>query len=77
MKHLEYANQTYLQHFQDSMYYSWISLKACFIFFIHGIFPDTFIDNGSTTISLLNKIIQFKINQFKIKIEKKIDVIEK
>ena len=44
-KHLAFANQTYWQHFMDSIKYSFISLKASFYFFCHAVWPDIFIKN--------------------------------
>jgi hypothetical protein len=55
--HLEYAQQTYYQHFKDAMYYSSLSLKSSFYFFIHAISPNNFQTNGSDTIKELNGII--------------------
>lgn len=55
--HLQQVNQTYFQHFKHSIYYSGQSLKATFFFLIHAIFPDVFVDNGSTTIAELNTTI--------------------
>jgi len=58
--HLNTVNQTYIQHFQDSMFYSWCSLKSSVYFMIHGFYPDIFEQNGSKTINKLNTIIQKK-----------------
>ena len=60
-EHLEYAKQSYLQHLQDSFFYSWMSLKSSFYFFFHGLYPDIFKTNGSQTIVELHDIIQEKI----------------
>lgn len=59
-KHLAFANQTYWQHFMDSIKYSFISLKASFYFFCHAVWPDIFIKNGSETINALSERIYKK-----------------
>jgi hypothetical protein len=55
--HLNENECSYIDHFTNALKYSSISLKASFYFFIHAIFPDFYIDNGSKTINSLNKII--------------------
>ncbi len=55
--HLILNEQTYFSHFKNSMLYSYISLKASFYFFIHGIYPDIFEFNGSKTIYTLYNIL--------------------
>lgn len=62
-KHLEFANQSYFEHFRDSLFYCGISLKGAFYFFCHGIWPDSFQQNGSETIHDLNNIIYEKYKQ--------------
>ena len=49
-KHLQELNITYTEHFKNSMSYSIQSLKASFYFFIHAIYPDVYLTNGSNTI---------------------------
>lgn len=61
--HLEIAQQTYIEHFKDAMYYSWVSLKSSFYFFIHALSPNTFQKNGSTNIKFLNDIFIEKFNK--------------
>jgi len=58
--HLKHVKQSYLEHFQDSSTYCYISLKASFYFFIHALWPDMYECNGSETISELNKILNEK-----------------
>ena len=55
--HLNENECSYIDHFTNALKYSSISLKASFYFFIHAIFPDFYIDNGSKTINSLNRII--------------------
>ena len=62
-KHLEFANQSYFEHFRDSLFYCGISLKGAFYFFCHGIWPDSFQQNGSETIHDLSNIIYEKYKQ--------------
>jgi hypothetical protein len=62
-KHLQFANQSYFEHFQDSLFYCGISLKSAFYFFCHGIWPDSFQQNGSETIHDLSNIIYEKYQQ--------------
>lgn len=59
-EHLESINQTYYEHFKDSMFYSLKALKASGYFFIHSFFPDICKTNGSNQISELDKIITEK-----------------
>lgn len=63
--HLNSVNQSYTTHFNDSMKYSWMSLKSSFYFFCHGFYPDAFETRGSDTIVDLNSIIQDKMNQIR------------
>lgn len=46
-KHLDFAGQTYSQHFYAAMGYSWRSMKCSFYFFWHAIWPDIFQQSGS------------------------------
>jgi hypothetical protein len=55
--HLLKINQTYFDHLIDALSFSVISAKACFYFFIHGIYPDIFEFNGSDEIKKLNEIL--------------------
>ena len=59
-EHLEFANQTYFEHFKDSMYFSFKALKASCCFFIHACYPSSFEKNGSNEIYELNEIIKSK-----------------
>jgi hypothetical protein len=59
-KHLEFANQSYFEHFKDSMIYCSISLQSAFYFFAHAIWPDSFQQNGSETIHNLSLLIYEK-----------------
>lgn len=61
--HLESVGQSYTEHLNDSMNYSWNSLKSSFYFFCHGIYPDIFETSGSNTIIDLHNVIQDKINK--------------
>lgn len=58
-KHLNFAGQTYLQHFRAAMGYSWRSFKASFFFFTHALWPDIFQQTGSREIiNLGDELIQ-------------------
>jgi hypothetical protein len=59
-KHLEFANQTYFEHFYDSIGYCGKCLKSSFYFFVHAIWPDIFQQNGSNTVRDLNNVITSK-----------------
>lgn len=59
-KHLSFANQTYFQHFCDSIKYSSMSFKASFCFFVHSIWPDIYIKSGSQIVHELSGIIREK-----------------
>jgi hypothetical protein len=59
-QHLKKAKQTYFEHFVDSTYFSFLALKASFIFLIHGIYPDSFEFEGGLIIKDLHKTIEDK-----------------
>jgi hypothetical protein len=61
--HLKNVNQTYIEHFYDAMNFSFMSLRASFYFFIHAIWPDLFLTNGSKQIEKLHNIILSKTNK--------------
>ena len=56
-KHLSELNVSYTKHFKHSMYYSFVSLKSSYYFFIHAIYPDVYVTNGSTNIKALHNLI--------------------
>jgi hypothetical protein len=58
--HLNQVEQTYYQHFQESIGYSFKSLKASFCFLCHAFWPDIFVTSGSSYIVQLNDTIQAK-----------------
>jgi len=62
-KHLSFANQSYFQHFRDSIKYSFMSFKASFCFFVHSIWPDIYIKSGSEIVHELSGIIKEKYNK--------------
>lgn len=59
-KHLAFANQSYFEHFSDSIKYCGTSLKGAFYFFCHAFWPDIFQQNGSETIHQLSSTIHDK-----------------
>ncbi len=59
-QHLKKAKQTYFEHFIDSSYYSYLALKASFIFLMHAIYPDSFEFEGGLIIKDLHRIIEYK-----------------
>lgn len=59
-RHLVFANQTYWEHFCDSLGYFKSSICASFYFFCHAFFPDIFEQSGSKKIKELNDKIQIK-----------------
>lgn len=61
--HLEYANQTYMEHFKDSMGYAFKSFKGCYYFFIHAFCPDYYVKDGSSEINELHIIIRNKYRE--------------
>jgi hypothetical protein len=65
-RHLFFVNQSYLVHFKESLYFSFVSLKASFYFLCHAVYPDIFVNNGSKTIYNLNKEIQDKLNNYSL-----------
>jgi hypothetical protein len=67
-EHLEFANQTYFEHFKDSMYFSFKALKASFCFFIHACYPNSFERTGSNEIFDLNETIKSKYSNTNISI---------
>lgn len=64
-KHLTFANQTYWEHFYDSIGYFKKSFCASFYFLCHAFWPDIFEKVGSKTIYELNDTIKTK---YKIRI---------
>lgn len=62
-KHLYKTRQTYSLHFKHAFYYSMMSLKASYYFFIHALYPDIYTNHGSNTINFLNYIIQKNIQR--------------
>ena len=58
--HLFFSNQTYIDHFKDSIQYSFRALKAGVYFLIHAIVPDFYVSAGSEEIHELEVIIQHK-----------------
>jgi len=62
MSHLQIANQTYEEHFYDSMGYCLLAIEAGIYFFIHALFPDTFTSSGSQTIKKLYEKIEYKLS---------------
>lgn len=61
--HLDFANQTYFEHFCDSMKYSIKSTIASFYFFWHAIWPDIYTKSGSNIIHDLSNIIYDKYDK--------------
>ena len=59
-KHLRNVNQTYIEHFIDSLHYFFMAYKASMYFLIHAIYPDVFTRAGSEQIRLLHEEIQDK-----------------
>lgn len=68
--HLEFAGQTYSEHFKDSLKYSCKALKASFYFFIHALIPDVFTQSGSNCIHELSDTIKEKYNKRTIELER-------
>ena len=58
--HLDFAGQTYSEHFIDAMKYSCKSFKASLFFFIHALIPDLFTQSGSNCVHELSDIIKDK-----------------
>jgi len=58
--HLQIAKQSYTEHFIDSFYYAFMSMKASICFLIHAIYPDICTSSGSKIITTLNKDIENK-----------------
>jgi hypothetical protein len=54
MGHLDNTKETYVEHLIDTLKFSFMSFSASVIFFIHGIFPDYLVSNGSNMINNLN-----------------------
>lgn len=56
-QHLLKINQTYFEHMKNALTYSFTCQKASMFFFIHAFHPDKFVNDGSNTISHLNRIV--------------------
>jgi hypothetical protein len=50
MGHLENINMSYFEHMIQAFSYSIEAFKASIILFIHGLFPDIYVYEGSKTI---------------------------
>jgi len=62
-KHLEITEEGYLSHLKKNCKYALVSMKASFMFFIHGIWPDVFVyDASETLINLNHEIIDDSLN---------------
>jgi len=61
--HLKKNNQTYFEHFKDSISYSGKSFKASLYFLVHAFIPDLFQYTGSAIIYDLHDTIQTKYNE--------------
>lgn len=59
-KHLQQLKQNYFNHFYDALKYSILSLRASYYFFIHALYPDVYVTNGSETIDFIKKLIDYK-----------------
>jgi hypothetical protein len=59
-KHLDENDQTYFEHFKESIYYSYISFKSSMCFLIHAFWPDLYVKSGSSNINKLDKQIKQK-----------------
>lgn len=57
-QHLQKINQTYFQHLQNAFSYATQCQKASLYFMVHAIYPDIFVDNGSTTVKRLHERLQ-------------------
>lgn len=58
--HLDFAGQTYYEHFVDAIKYSCKSFKASFFFFVHAFIPNVFTQSGSNCIHELSDTIKDK-----------------
>jgi hypothetical protein len=58
--HLVKINQSYVCHLIDAMKYSLVSQKASYYFFIHALYPDAYLKDGSQTIGSLHHEISSK-----------------
>ena len=61
-KHLGALNMTYIKHLKMSMNYSFYSLKSSYYFFIHALYPDIYLQDGSKNIHNLSNVIRY--NEF-------------
>ncbi len=59
-QHLDEIRQNYFNHFCDAVYFSFLSCKASIYFILHALYPDIFVQNGSSTISYLHSLIDYK-----------------
>jgi hypothetical protein len=59
MEHLHLANQTYFEHLTQAWGFSFQSLKASIILFIHGVLPMFFVvEGGNCIIDIAQQIEQ-------------------
>lgn len=65
--HLNKVEQTYYDHFRDSIGYSWRAFKSSLCFFVHAIWPDVFVTSGSDTIMKLHETIRDKYDAMQLR----------
>lgn len=58
--HLYFSNQTYVEHFKDSIYYSFQAFKAGVYFLVHAVVPDFCVSDGSETIHEIELLVRDK-----------------
>lgn len=61
--HLKDVNMTYTQHMCGALKYSFVSLFASIIFFIHAFFPNYLVYDGSFLIHNLNNELNYIKNK--------------
>lgn len=61
--HLYFSNQTYIEHFKDSIKYSIKSFKAGIYFLIHAFVPDLCVSSGSEEIHEIELLVRHKYEQ--------------
>lgn len=75
-KHLLFANQTYWEHFSDSIGYFRKSICASFYFLCHAFWPDIFEQSGSKKINEINHLIKIKYKRRISEIKREMEMVK-
>lgn len=64
--HLYFSNQTYFEHFKDSIKYSLQAFKASVYFLVHAVVPDFCVSDGSNQIHEIELSVRDKYERLNL-----------